>query len=299
MSKIGRTVQGVIFPALVFILITEICALVLSLCLSKFMAGAAGTSFGAYIEGNEGTVSMLISEISIFAGICFYQKQIRWEIGTAVYPAKTKADLLKKHQPGKYGAFHVLLGLGTLFLSAGLNIMIALFLMPAASDAAVESISFQNSVPTGAGLLFYAVISPVLEESFFRGLLYNRLRQVWGRENVQMKDSGQTRNSCVRDLNVPAAVISALLFGFYHGNSLQLVYAFLMGFVFACVYEKTGDLRVPMFLHGLSNAFVLLLSGLPVYEMIAYPAWGAALSAAGLLIFFLCLHSAPNRNRIN
>ena len=78
-----------------------------------------------------------------------------------------------------------------------------------------------------------SIIAPVIEELFFRGLIYGRLRQA-------MKP-------------IVAILISSLLFGIFHGNIVQGIYAFLIGFVLALVYEKTGALWLSMLGHALIN----------------------------------------------
>ena len=46
---------------------------------------------------------------------------------------------------------------------------------------------------------------------------------------------------------------SALMFGLFHGNLTQLIYAFALGLVFGYVYLKSGKLRYSIGLHMLIN----------------------------------------------
>lgn len=50
-----------------------------------------------------------------------------------------------------------------------------------------------------------------------------------------------------------AAAASGLLFGILHGNSTQFFLAFLLGFLFAMVYLRTGKIIYTMLLHGIIN----------------------------------------------
>jgi len=90
-------------------------------------------------------------------------------------------------------------------------------------------------------LVFFAtaIIAPVIEELFFRGLIYGRLRQA-------MKP-------------IVAIFISSLLFGIFHGNIVQGVYAFFIGFVLALVYEKTGALWLSIVGHALINTIGVVI----------------------------------------
>ncbi len=50
-----------------------------------------------------------------------------------------------------------------------------------------------------------------------------------------------------------AAAASGLMFGILHGNSAQFFLAFLLGFLFAMVYLRTGKVIYTMILHGIIN----------------------------------------------
>ena len=59
----------------------------------------------------------------------------------------------------------------------------------------------------------------------------------------------------------PAAAMiwSALVFGVFHGNLVQGVYAFLIGLFFAWLMERTQRILVPMLGHMAANLFIVLL----------------------------------------
>ena len=48
-------------------------------------------------------------------------------------------------------------------------------------------------------------------------------------------------------------LISALLFGVYHGNLVQGTYGFVMGILFTIVYEKYKNFYLPVIMHALAN----------------------------------------------
>ena len=85
-----------------------------------------------------------------------------------------------------------------------------------------------------------------------------------------------------------AMVISGLIFGMFHGNVVQGIYAFAVGLFFAQVYEAGKTLFLPVLAHMAVNAVSLLeaqtgwmqgLGRLPV----AYNLVTAAFLAAGML----------------
>ena len=87
-------------------------------------------------------------------------------------------------------------------------------------------------------IICMGVIAPIAEEVVFRWLIYLRLRDY-------MKMGA-------------AAVISGLIFGIYHGNLVQAVYASILGMVFACFLELTGNLWTSVLLHMGANIWSLV-----------------------------------------
>lgn len=87
-------------------------------------------------------------------------------------------------------------------------------------------------------ILSMGVIAPLAEEIVFRWLIYLRLR-----DYVRMG---------------AAMVISGLIFGIYHGNLVQAVYAGILGMVFAYFLEISGCLWSSVLLHMGANIWSLV-----------------------------------------
>lgn len=77
-----------------------------------------------------------------------------------------------------------------------------------------------------------AVIAPIVEELLFRGMIMQSLRK-YG--------------------NGFAVVASALMFGLYHGNFVQMVFAFIAGLVMGLVVVRTGSLWTSILIHFINN----------------------------------------------
>lgn len=80
--------------------------------------------------------------------------------------------------------------------------------------------------------LIAGIASPIVEELVFRKVLLERLTK-YG--------------------DVIAILVSGLCFGLYHGNISQFLYASVLGFIFAYVVIRTGDIRYSMALHIFTN----------------------------------------------
>ncbi|MBQ4425733.1 MAG: CPBP family intramembrane metalloprotease [Lachnospiraceae bacterium] len=89
-------------------------------------------------------------------------------------------------------------------------------------------------------ILCVGILTPIVEELIFRGLVYRRLRWMTG----------------VRF----AIFLSALYFGFFHGNWLQGIYAFAIGLLLAYSYEKYHTILAPITIHIGANLISVLAS---------------------------------------
>ena len=84
-----------------------------------------------------------------------------------------------------------------------------------------------------------AVIAPIVEETFFRGLLYQWLRGHLG--------------------IVLSALISALIFGAAHGLPLLLPVLITLGCILAAIFQRTRSLYASMLLHAANNAAAIAI----------------------------------------
>ena len=70
-----------------------------------------------------------------------------------------------------------------------------------------------------------------------------------------------------------AVVLSSALFGFYHMNAVQGVYAFLIGCLIAYSYEYFGSFLMPIAIHMISNllSYCLSYTGLSETGFVSWP----------------------------
>lgn len=119
------------------------------------------------------------------------------------------------------------------------------------SDLANYSIAYQEAsealyTPSLAvQIVCLGIITPIMEEYIFRGLVFKRLR---------------CRYSARR-----AIVTSALFFGMYHGNLVQTIYGTLSGILLGYLYEKYGSLKAPVLAHMMMNIVACLLTEADVF----------------------------------
>lgn len=103
------------------------------------------------------------------------------------------------------------------------------------SNASQEALFQSNLLLQIIGIGLFV---PFVEELVFRGLVYGKMRRLFSFR--------------------VAAAVSAALFALYHGNIVQLVYAFPMGLLLAWSYERWGSLSAPVLLHIGANLLGIL-----------------------------------------
>ena len=89
-------------------------------------------------------------------------------------------------------------------------------------------------------LLGLGVLVPLAEELIFRGLIYTRIRK-----------------------RIPAGAaifFSALLFALFHGNVIQLIFAFPLALILAWLYERSGWFACPLAFHMGANLTAIVLN---------------------------------------
>lgn len=126
-----------------------------------------------------------------------------------------------------------------------LNNIMLLANMAVVSEVYNEASIKQYAIPLAAQFVAYGFVTPLCEELIFRGLMFKRLRENMG-------------------FHV-ALLGSAMLFGIFHGNIIQSLYAFAMGILFAYLYEMYGTLKAPVLAHMITNIIMVALTELDIF----------------------------------
>lgn len=163
---------------------------------------------------------------------------------------------------------YLLIAVVSIAAAIGLNNII-LFL-----DLAKYSPGFREAAeilfaPSHAEQLIYSgIFAPLLEEVIFRGGIFRLLRKklsfLWG------------------------AMISSILFGLYHGNLVQFIYAALLGMLLAYVYETYGSLKAPIVAHVAANVVVCMLTWVDGFTwMFASPIYAILITVGCMAVVWL------------
>lgn len=107
-----------------------------------------------------------------------------------------------------------------------------------------ETVAAYEEMVESAGLTDYSltwvfavvILPPLVEETVFRGLILHYLKKGGARFWA-------------------ANLIQAVLFGIYHGNLVQGIYAFCIGVLLGYLAERYSSLIIPVLVHALFNFF--------------------------------------------
>jgi len=94
-------------------------------------------------------------------------------------------------------------------------------------------------------IMSLGVLAPIVEELIFRGLMYTQMTEY-------MKKSR-------------AVIMASVLFGFYHGNLLQAIFATALGLLMIYVYERFHTLVAPILFHIGANVFGILMTETEIF----------------------------------
>lgn len=133
----------------------------------------------------------------------------------------------------------VIVMLGVVF-SLVLNFLFSAAGFLQSSESYSQVAQRQFSLPFWLAFLFYGILSPWAEEVVFRGIFYRVLK---------------------RNMTEVVAVLgSALMFGAFHGNMVQMLYGSIMGVVMALLYGRFSNLLAPILFHGAANTAIYVIT---------------------------------------
>jgi Predicted metal-dependent membrane protease len=183
-------------------------------------------------QGASQNLKYLISVISIVVcGIVFfvwYKAEIRGET------RGTRKSVLSK----PYFLLLISLGIGCQFAVSGIMAILQQYFVKLFEDYAnqMDLLMDGNTIVV---LLLLTFVAPITEELIFRGMILHRTNRY-----VPF---------------VAANLIQATLFGIYHFNVVQGIYAALLGFLLGLVYRKFKTIIAPIVLHMTVNISSFLM----------------------------------------
>ena len=230
MKRLIKTAWGCLLPVLVQLLLTGY---------AEFLAGIG---FGLWSYASEGSIA--VDNIrSLLENSPLLITLVAALMSIPVFIVMMKSDdrhALPQEKPRTGPACVILCILGGLGGCLAGNALINITGLSALDQVGMEvSETIMNS-PGWLILSCAVVFGPLMEELLFRGLIFRRIEASYG--------------------SAAGIILSALLFGLYHGNLSQGVFGCIMGLLLAYAYHKTGRIYIPVLMHMAANAGSFLVS---------------------------------------
>lgn len=239
MRESAKKVWRILQPLLVYYLVYFTAYLLLDACLAEgYRRGSEALQ--ELLQRHQETAAGVIAGLSMLAAVLFLYRSLKSELSDLNGKLSDGEKKSTAEGRGRQIASAGLTLLLAVTSSLGLNILLSLSGLVENAESYQEVAESQYGVPVLLGVILYGVISPFAEEILFRGILFNRLR---------------------REFSVGVSILlSALLFGLYHGNYVQGIYGTLLGMLMAYLYAADGHFRTPMLFHSAANLTVYLLA---------------------------------------
>lgn len=235
-------IWNVLYYFLIFFLVRQIALYACNWILLQMVTGSFGFApdFLVVREGNgeitgiTGNATTLISAIGYIAGAAAIFSTAK------ILIARKAEEMHLSHLTKEPAQNYFLMAAVTVGAVLGLNLLLELIGITNKSVAYQRVREDQYAAYFLLGIICYGVIAPIAEELLFRGIFYNYMR---------------------RFLNIKMAIfLSAAVFGVYHMNIVQGVYALCMGCLIAYSYEYFGNFLAPVCIHIAANILAYCLS---------------------------------------
>lgn len=277
----NRKMAEAVLPMLMFIVIREVLGSLLAI-LQTVLLQQADAGVLAFVSVHDADLRALSGAISMAGAFALTLWNARGEV---TLQSTCGEGLLRsacgEAIPGERlrvrGDQLIAAAAGILAASVFLNLFLAGVGVVHADAAAADASAQAGRVSLPLGILIYGVLSPLAEETVFRGITLQRLYLLC-HENKSRKTAF-----------LLAAGLSSLLFGIYHGSLVQGVYAAAMGFLFCLFLALGGNLFSVIILHGGANVMTLFLSRAGAFRSasasVMAGAFGIAFCCGGYVLF--------------
>lgn len=286
----SRKMAEAVFPMLMFIVIREVLRSLLAI-LQAVLLQQADAGVLAFVSVHDADLRALSGAISMAGAFALTLWNARGEVtlqstcGDGLLrsasgdrmPRGACGEAIPEEGLRVRGDRLIAAAAGILAASVFLNLFLAGVGAVHADAVAADASAQAGRVSLPLGILIYGVLSPLAEETVFRGITLQRLYLLC-HENKSRKTAF-----------LLAAGLSSLLFGIYHGSLVQGVYAAAMGFLFCLFLALGGNLFGVIVLHGGANVMTLFLSRAGAFRSasasVMAGAFGIAFCCGGYVLF--------------
>ena len=261
----------VLYPMGLYYAIMVATTIVISLIFMALNGAWNGYDVETIMQAEQGH-TLLIASISAAISIPLFITMYRqdWTLRAKGLLGQTKG----KDHNSSFGAY-----VGTVLLmitaSQALNSLINIFKLNEIFPYYAEHIndSIIAKPPLLASLFAVGILIPIVEELVFRGLVFKRIQDCVG--------------------TFIGIFVSGLLFGIYHENMVQFIYATILGWLLAFIFNQTRNIVIPIIGHIVANIWSivgqrLLVGIMPSDTVMKYVLVGILITVASLSLIYIC-----------
>ena len=222
---------GAVYPALMYLLITVIAGIILVIVQKRVVV-------------DNGTINVQAIDENMSLIITFFGALITVPLLIVIKYYDTK----EQRMMGAYGyksefflKYLLIVPFAVTFMyAANMVVTIVEKLIPSIAHSFDETAKAIYGANITIQVITAVILGPIVEELIFRGLMYMRLKRMFG--------------------TGVAAFVTGLIFGLYHGNVSQGIYAFIFSYAAIFVYEKYKNIAAPIIMHMVANGVSVLVS---------------------------------------
>lgn len=234
-------------------LVIELASLLLLSFILSFIVMVAGTQLGMFsadqMQNFQGVLAKLIQYIqqgNPLMILNFVQELITLACFGLWYYFREKKYQYRPNYKKAFSIKNVLSIAGIAFLGQyafNLLMLLVYFVMPGIFEQYTDLMKNLEIDAANPVLMIFCVgiFGPLVEEVLFRGMVFGKLRRAFS--------------------FLPAALISSAIFGLYHMNLVQGIYAGVFGLILAYVFEKTETIWGCYLLHAFFNLSSYIIEG--------------------------------------
>ncbi len=227
-------IWGAIYPALLYLGITIVAGVIL-----MFVAILQGsvTVTNGHVEFNQvgDSFSLIITFFGALMTVPFLIL-IKY-----LDSKKQKMMGVRGYKSVFFAKYLLIIPFATTFVyAANMLVQIIEVLIPSIAHSFDDTAQTIYGADITVQIITAVILGPIVEELIFRGLMYARLKRMFG--------------------GVVAALVTSLVFGIYHMNISQGIYAFLFSYAAIFIYEKYKKIYAPMIMHMVANGLSVLVT---------------------------------------
>ncbi|MCR5595479.1 MAG: CPBP family intramembrane metalloprotease [Lachnospiraceae bacterium] len=262
----GRSLKKAIYvltPFVVYYLVHGITRFLMMFLLQ--LLSSYSTGIYSVIKAHDALFSGIISLLDMSIGaiaLIFLMKRDFEELSIWDYVNLNGISFYRSDRIHSYAFGWILIAVQAVSMAIGLNVLIGLSgLMKISSYE--DSAQAQYSIPIWLGLVLYGLVSPAVEELLFRTVIYGRMKR--------------------RFAVILSMIMSSLFFGLYHGNLVQGIYGFIMGFLMCMACEYLHTVTGAFLMHSAANITIYLLGMSGLLLKLSTPLFCCVFIAIGLI----------------